>query len=532
MNTRLTFLRIATLSLPLALLAPFGALAQAKDEPNSPPGAGRGRQAISNKLDLIRSDTVRYDGLPLSEVVNNLRDEARKRDPDKKGINFMINPNAPAEAARIMAPGLGPDGNPLPAPPPEAVDINAITVKINPPLNDVRLVDVLDAVVKVAEHPIKYTVEDYGVVFSLRGPEPARKEEIGFTSQGAGGGRQVISNKLDLIRLDTVRYDGLPLSEVVLNLRDEAKKRDPDKKGINFLINPNAPADIAPVMALTLGPDGNPLPAPPPEAVDIGAIMVKINPPLNDVRLVDVLDAVVKVAERPIKYSVEDYGVVFSLQGPEPVRKEETGFTFPGGTPGQFLDAVQRQYQVDWLSVADIPKEMADVHIPRLRINQDSLALILGSTGGQSEPLGALVSLYNQLGEKKTELGHLIVKGDLAKPSVVMFVPDKAVTDTQARIKVKAFSIYGINDAERAKLQEDIDRAKAEAMQFTSRVRGSSGLRSLEGMVAIHNDTSLLVATGPESFVDMVESIVTACLAKEHARNPAVPMALPNAPGS
>ena len=51
--------------------------------------------------------------------------------------------------------------------------------------------------------------------------------------------------------------------------------------------------------------------------------------------------------------------------------------------------------------------------------------------------------------------------------------------------------------------------------------RGSSGLRSLEGTVAIHNDTSLLVATGPESFVEMVESIVTACQAKERARNPA-----------
>jgi ActR/RegA family two-component response regulator len=112
-----------------------------------------------------------------------------------------------------------------------------------------------------------------------------------------------------------------------------------------------------------------------------------------------------------------------------------------------------------------------------------------------------------------------------------MLVPDKAVTDTQPKVKVKAFSIYGIDDAERAKLQEDIDRAREEAMKYASRLRGSSGLRNLEGTVAIHNETSLLVATGPESFVDMVESIVNACLAKERARNPAVPMALPSAPG-
>jgi hypothetical protein len=59
---------------------------------------------------------------------------------------------------------------------------------------------------------------------------------------------------------------------------------------------------------------------------------------------------------------------------------------------------------------------------------------------------------------------------------------------------------------------------------------GFSGLRSLQGYVAIHNDTSLLVATGPESFVEMVESIVTACVARERDRNPTPPTALPTEP--
>src|SRR5438093_851998 len=115
MNTRPTFLAIVALALPLGLLAPSGALAQARNQANSPPAAGSGRQAIINKLERIRFDTVSYDALPLGEVVLNLRDEARKRDPEKKGLNFMINPNAPAD----IAPGLGPVGSPLPAPPNE-----------------------------------------------------------------------------------------------------------------------------------------------------------------------------------------------------------------------------------------------------------------------------------------------------------------------------------------------------------------------------------------------------------------------------
>jgi hypothetical protein len=348
---------------------------------------------------------------------------------------------------------------------------------------------------------------------------------------GSSRGRQAICSKLESIRLETVRYDGLPLGEVVINLKDEAKKRDPEKKGINFLMNQNLDVgEVAATPAPMVGPDGNLLPASPAEQVDLNAVAIKINPALSDVRLVDVLDAVVKVADRPIKYSVEDYGVVFSPRGAEAARNEAISFVFPGGTPSQFLNAVQEQYKVDWSSVADIPKEMADVHIPRLRLNLDSLGPIMRPTGTERGPLVALVSLYNQLGEQKPELGHLVVKGDLTKPSVVMFVPDKAATDSQLKVKVKAFSIWGVSDAERANLLEDIERSKKEALNYASHLRGSSGLRGLEGTVAIHNDTSLLVATGTESFVDIVESIVTAFLTKEKDRTPREPGILPNAP--
>src|ERR1043166_3153013 len=270
---------------------------------------------------------------------------------------------------------------------------------------------------------------------------------------------------------------------------------------------------------------------PPHEPVDIGSMAVKIHPPLTDVRLVDVLDAVVKVADRPIEYSIEDYGVVFSLRGPEPAHKNEViAFTFPGGTPAQFLETVQRQYNVDWASVADIPKEMADVRIPKLRINQASLMAVGHGAGDGMAQLGAVVRLYNQLGERKPELGRLVVTGDLTKPFVVMFVPDKALADTQPKVKVKAFSIYGINGAERDQLKADIELARRDATEYASHLGGSSGQRSLEGTVAIHHPTSRRVPTGPDCFVDRVQSISTGCQAKEGARNPGTPTTSPDKP--
>ncbi len=147
-------------------------------------------------------------------------------------------------------------------------------------------------------------------------PNPYARTNLVYTGQG----RQTIITKLDRIRLDSVKYDGLPLGEVIINLNDEAKKRDPEKRGINFLVNQNMDTGgAAAAAAPQLGPDGNPLPAAPPEQVDMSAIAIKINPALTDIRLADVLDAIVKVADPPIKYSIEDYAIVFSLRGREAV---------------------------------------------------------------------------------------------------------------------------------------------------------------------------------------------------------------------
>ena len=128
--------------------------------------------------------------------------------------------------------------------------------------------------------------------------------------------------------LDQVKFDGLPLSEVLLYLNDQSMKRDPDKTGVNFLINPN----FRPV-ALRGGIDpatGLPLAAA-PEQFDVGGVMIKFNMPLRNVTMKDVLDAIVTVADHPIDYTLEDYGVVFSAK-PETLAGEPV-VVAPAGLP-------------------------------------------------------------------------------------------------------------------------------------------------------------------------------------------------------
>jgi beta-lactamase regulating signal transducer with metallopeptidase domain/Flp pilus assembly secretin CpaC len=114
---------------------------------------GRGRQTISDKLNRIRMETVGPWDLPLADVVRILTDEARERDPEGNGVNFVIN------RIDVLA-GIG-----------EAVDIGAIRVRFNTALSNLRLADVLEVIQKTAGRPIMFTVDDYAVVFSLRGQE-------------------------------------------------------------------------------------------------------------------------------------------------------------------------------------------------------------------------------------------------------------------------------------------------------------------------------------------------------------------------
>ena len=140
--------------------------------PNVPFRTSKERQNILNKLENIRLDSILYDGVPLGEVVRHMGDEAKKRDPEKKGVNFLVNPNPPAAATRNTSVDPA-TGLPSAGASTEAVDINSISIRINPALANLRLVDVLEAIVRVADKPIKYSVTDYAVVFSLTANEAA-----------------------------------------------------------------------------------------------------------------------------------------------------------------------------------------------------------------------------------------------------------------------------------------------------------------------------------------------------------------------
>jgi hypothetical protein len=122
-------------------------------------------------------------------------------------------------------------------------------------------------------------------------------------------GRQEIIQKLKTIRLDSVVFEAVPLGGIMRILDEQSKILDPDRRGINFMINPNPDQIAAPKIDPLTG-----LPTTNRAVIDSGLALtpITINPPLTNISLGDVLDALVMVAPEPIHYSVEDYAIVFT----------------------------------------------------------------------------------------------------------------------------------------------------------------------------------------------------------------------------
>jgi type II secretory pathway component GspD/PulD (secretin) len=171
-----------------------------------------GRQRILTKLDSILFDSVAYDML-LKDVLVDLKKKSALRDTEGKGVNFMINKNIESSGA-LLGPtdttGAAAAGAVPAAGASQQQDIGGeVTITIAPPLEHLTLRQVLDAICGVADKPIRYTIEDYAVVFAppqqdipryytrrfrvnpdtfVQGLENVFAVTLNFGTQTAGGG--------------------------------------------------------------------------------------------------------------------------------------------------------------------------------------------------------------------------------------------------------------------------------------------------------------------------------------------------------
>ena len=337
------------------------------------------REKVLKELNDITFVKIGFPYLPLGEVLSNLTEMVKRRDPDHEGVKFSLNAALPPESHSTNDNDMA------------FVDLGSVAVNVD--LKNARLLDVLDAIVKTADHPIKYSVLENGAVqFSFR-ERSVSKQDVpllgdlpkvgrlfrssraatprnvpgpgtlpdGVTSlahkvQYENGGtdnagrsrlpvpnpyagtnriytspqRQQIYQKLNSIVFDKISFPDMRLGEVVANLTQMTLRRDIDQQGINFILNKTRP----PAASETVS--GQPAPA--PEDVDLASVTINIDPGLKNVRLLDVLEAITKSADHPISYAMLDYGIEFNLKGPDQVQLHVRTFRVD---PNTFLTGLQ-----------------------------------------------------------------------------------------------------------------------------------------------------------------------------------------------
>ncbi len=210
-----------------------------------------------------------------------------------------------------------------------------------------------------------------------------------------------------------------------------------------------------------------------------------------------------------------------------PPGKSDVIFSFPAGSPRDFLTAVEKTFKVDWWSVTELPRQMENLRIPRLRITTDSLEPLLrhdegtaraglGDPASHGPPmkvrfeflpeaarrdlaLRALIALYTSLEEAKPELGRLKVEEDYTRPSVVLFVAGR---NAAAEFKIRIYSLKGIPEAEWPKTEQMADEICGQLMDQYQ--------RNSHFNIRLHSQAGLLILTGPEYCMEAVESLLAA----------------------
>jgi hypothetical protein len=175
-------------------------------------------------------------------------------------------------------------------------------------------------------------------------------------------------------------------------------------------------------------------------------------------------------------------------------------FSFEGGNPIDFILAVDKHFRTRLIQILTVPDLLRRAEVPKLRVAAE-------------EPKEVL-HLYNRL--QSPALGQWRFEPENPAPTssgngtnlnVLMLVPDKSVVTTKLErnlVKVKAVALGGVPEARWKRLADDIDVARKYSEEKRNQEVGSAG------SIHFQQESKLLIVSGPESYIEMVESVVSA----------------------
>jgi hypothetical protein len=177
----------------------------------------------------------------------------------------------------------------------------------------------------------------------------------------------------------------------------------------------------------------------------------------------------------------------------EPKPKKQA-FFFTGGTPLDFVLAMDHHFRTRLGEILSIPSSLAHAQVPKMRV--------------PTENPGDALALYNRL--DNPFLGRWY--WDPADPNggtnmhVLTLVPNRGTPTEKSISRVKAIALGGVPEDKWRALEEDVAVAQKVGRNDAER-RGSE---NPEGEIHIQPASKVLIVSGSDAFIEMVESVVAA----------------------
>ena len=175
-------------------------------------------------------------------------------------------------------------------------------------------------------------------------------------------------------------------------------------------------------------------------------------------------------------------------------KSKKQAFFFSGGTPIDFILAMDHHFRTRLGEILSIPSSLAHAQVPKMRLS--------------TENPGDALALYNRV--DNPFLGRWY--WDPADPNggtnmhVLTLVPNAGAPTEKSISRVKAIALGGVPEDKWRALEEDVAVAKGVGRNDAER-RGSE---NPEGEIHIQPASKVLIVSGSDAFIEMVESVVAA----------------------
>jgi len=175
-------------------------------------------------------------------------------------------------------------------------------------------------------------------------------------------------------------------------------------------------------------------------------------------------------------------------------------FIFDGGNPIDFVVALDRHFRTRLVQILTLPEKLSRTQVPKLRVVADDPREVL--------------TLYNRLenpalGQWRFESEGAAQNAPGTNMNVLMLVPDKSVAAAKMErtvTKVKGLALAGVPETKWEALTRDINEARSYGEAAAAKGEGDV----FEGAFRFQRESKVLIVSGSEAYIELVESLVAA----------------------